>query len=164
MIDTSSDGPEKQSAPIACNAGSVFVLIRQHKKLEVFLMPGENSIQRKWRQFSASMEVGKISWQATPREVRQEVCLELSKLWSGDTCERFYELQKECIAMLSVFVGFAGQRLIVQLNAERAAFDRPDLDPAYGRLSAQGKRNTLRYFGTEFLRCSPEILQRGPIH
>ena len=123
--------------PVKSFSVSVFILKRDGGGPKVLLLRRTGYLAGLWCQVAGRIEPGEKAWQTAHREVREETRLELSELWSADICEQFYELDKECITLVPVFVGIAPTDAKVILNNdEHDAFERLSFDEAATRLSS----------------------------
>ncbi len=75
-----------------------------------------------WCQISGGIEDGEKAWEAAPRDVKEETGLNCDRLYSADICEQFYEVGRDAISMLPVFVGFVDAGAAVVINGEHSEF------------------------------------------
>ncbi len=134
---------------------SIFVLKFQQKEAKVLLLRRTRHLSGLWCQVAGGIEPGEKAWQTALREVQEETGLVLSELWSADICEQFYEVDKECITLVPVFVGIVSPNANIGLNNEHDAYRWVGFDEANAMLSFPGQRKTLAAVKDEFVDGQP---------
>ena len=163
MTDSVLESPKKHSFPIVCNSGFVCVPRWQNQQVELLLMCCTTLWQWESCQVEGSIELDRIKWRVAPREVREEAGFVLFELWSGDTCEAFYEPKKthcDC----AKFFGFVEPHSDVQLKSEYDVFDWLDFDKACKNLVFPVHRHTLSPIEAELVWRFPDSLLRIQIN
>ena len=135
----------------------------QNKQVELFLMRCATLWQWKWCQVEDSIELDGIKWHVASREVREEADFVLFELWSGDTCEVFYE-PKKIHCDYAIFFGFLEPHSDVQLKSEYDVFDWLDFDKACTHLVFPDHRHTLSHIEAELVWRVPDSLLRIQIN
>ena len=150
--------------PVKSFGVSVFVLQRGDSGATVLLLRRTGYLAGLWCQVAGKNEPGEKAWQTALREVGGETGLKLSELWSADICEQFYELDKDCITLVPVFVGFVSSAAKVTLNNEHDAFAWLSFDEAAARLSFPGQRKAVGAVKTDFVDREPNpVLRIGTV-
>lgn len=88
-------------------------------------------------------------------EAREETGIELSEIWSTDILEQFYEVDKECITLVPVFVSTVPTDTTVSLNDEHDAYEWVSLEKANTMLSFPGQQKALAAVKAEFVDKTP---------
>jgi len=108
-----------------------------------------------WCQVAGGIEPGEKAWQTALREVREETGLVVEDLWSADILEQFYEVDKECITVVPVFVGYVSADAEIVLNDEHDAFKWVGLAQASEIFSFPGQRKALAAVKEELVDRTP---------
>lgn len=130
---------------------------------EVLLLRRATSLAGTWCQVAGSIEAGETAWQAALRELEEETGLRPEALYSADTCEQFYEADRDAITMAPVFVAFVGAEAEVVLNPEHDAFRWVGFAEAVEMVCFGGQRRVLRWIEEEFVRRPPCTHLRIPL-
>jgi len=107
--------------PVKSFSVSVFILKPDPEGAKVLLLRRTGYLAGLWCQVAGGIESGEKAWQTALREVQEETGIVLSEIWSADICEQFYEVDKECITLVPVFVSSVPSDTEVVLNDEHDA-------------------------------------------
>lgn len=146
-----------QEIPIRSSAVSVVVLRGAGAESQLLLLRRTRSLAGEWCQIAGAVEAGETAWQAALREVEEETGLTLTRLYSADICEQFYEADRDAISLLPVFVGYARYDA-VRLNAEHSEFRWVSFEDAFPMVPFAGQRNVLRHIQSGFAERVPNPL------
>jgi len=141
--------------PVQSFSCSIFILRETGIETQVLLMRRTGTLAGTWCHVAGGIEAGESAWQTAVRETREETGLTLSSLWSADVLEQFYEVDKECITVVPVFVGFVPPDAQVFLNSEHDAFQWLPFDEAAKLYSFPGQRKALAAVKEEFIDRTP---------
>ena len=122
---------------------------------EVLLLKRTQSLAGTWCQIAGGIEEGETAWQTALRELDEETGLIPTALYSADTCEQFYEADRDCITIAPVFVGFVDSSAEVTLNHEHSEYRWVSFDKAVDMVSFGGQRRVLRWVEDEFVKREP---------
>ncbi|NTF98064.1 NUDIX hydrolase [Rhizobium rhizogenes] len=149
----------KREIPIKSFSISLFILRPRNSTFECLLMRRTGStLAGEWCQVAGGVEYGETAWQAALREAKEETGLTLEALYSGDTCEQFYEADRDAITLMPVFVAYAPSDCVVQLNDEHNDFCWLKFEDAAILLPFSGQRSTLEHIKREFVDRVPNPL------
>ena len=141
--------------PVSSHSVSVFLLRPDGQETQVLLMRRMGTLEGLWCQVAGGIEPGEKAWQTALREVREETGIQLDELWSADVLEQFYEPERECIALVPVFVGLVPAGTQVVLNDEHDAYQWVSFAEASELLSFSGQREVLSAVKREFVDKAP---------
>jgi dATP pyrophosphohydrolase len=122
---------------------------------EVLLLKRTQTLIGAWCQVAGSIEEGETAWQTALRELAEETGLLPSALYSADTCEQFYEADRDAITIAPVFVAFIDNTAEVLLNHEHSAFRWVSFEEAVELVAFGGQRRVLRWVEEEFIKRTP---------
>lgn len=108
--------------PIRSLAASLVAIRKTEARHEVLLLKRTQTLNGEWCQVAGSIEEGETAWQAALRELDEETGLQPNALYSADTCEQFYEADRNAITILPVFVAFIDIAAMVTLNHEHSEY------------------------------------------
>lgn len=141
--------------PIRAYGVSVIVLREIAEGTEVLLMRRAETLVGTWCQIAGGIETGESAWQAALRELKEETGLHPTAFYSADTCEQFYEPDRDCIAMFPVFVAYVSPDANVVLNSEHTAHRWMSFHDARNLVSFGGQRRVLEWVENEFVTRVP---------
>ena len=122
---------------------------------EVLLMRRADTLNGIWMSAAGRVEKGETGWQAAVREAEEENGLVPHTLYSVDIVEQFYNIPRDRVVVLPVFVGLVDADARVRLNDEHDAFRWLGFDAAIERIEFGGQRRILRYIHEEFIERTP---------
>ncbi|MGF1447065.1 MAG: NUDIX pyrophosphatase [Pikeienuella sp.] len=141
--------------PVKSFSVSIFILKPEGSETKVLLVRRTGYLAGLWCQIAGGIKPGEKAWQTAIREVREETGIELSEIWSADFLEQFYEVAKECITLVPVFVGTVPTDTIVRLNDEHDAHEWVSFEKANSMLSFPGQQRALAAVKAEFVDKAP---------
>jgi len=144
-----------QEIPIRCCVASSFLLKKENGDYRVLLLKRKQTIQGAWAGVGGSIEEGETAWQAILREIKEETGLTPETLYSADTCEQFYEIDKDSILIAPVFVAYVSDNAAVTINEEHSEFGWFTFEEAILKVSFPEQRRILRHIQQEFVQRQP---------
>lgn len=141
--------------PIRACIASLVAIRKIDVRHEVLLLKRTQTLAGEWCQVAGSIEEGESAWQTALRELDEETGLWPDALYSADTCEQFYEADRDCIIIAPVFVGFVDSAAKVTLNHEHSAYRWVSFDEAVEMVGFGGQRRVLRWIEDEFVKRRP---------
>lgn len=150
-----------QDIPVRAFAVSVIVLSGSGLDTRILLLNrAEDYTHGAWCQVAGGLVEAETAWQAALRELYTVTGLVPDHFYSADICEQFYEVERNCISMLPVFVAFVPEEARLQLNDAYTDAHWFTLQDALRVLHFPGQRNVLRYVWREFVESKPLDLLR----
>ncbi len=111
-----------------------------------------------WCQIAGKIEPGETAWQAALREMREEIALVPSRLYSADLCEQFYEIGTDSIWVAPIFVAYVDSDATVRLNEEHSEYCWVSIDRAVELLPFPGQKTMLMHIRHWFAKPEPSRL------
>jgi dihydroneopterin triphosphate diphosphatase len=146
----------KHEVPIRCDAICAVACRGEADATQVLMLRrASKKLYGEWCQIAGGIEAGETAPQAVLREMMEETGLVPDRLYSADTCEQFYDPDRECINIFPVFVAFIDREQEVVLNHEHSAFEWVSIDEAVMRVPFSGQREVLRHVESEFVARPP---------
>ena len=108
--------------PIRSFLASLVAVRETEARHEVLLLKRTQTLIGEWCQVAGSIEEGETAWQTALRELDEETGLQPNALYSADTCEQFYEADRDAITIAPVFVAFIDNAATVTLNHEHSEY------------------------------------------
>ena len=139
---------------------AVVVLRETQRGVETLLMRRRFTPAGTWSQVAGKLRAGETAWQAGLRELREETGLTPISFHSTDTCERYYEPDRDAITLAPVFVAYVAADAEPVLNEEHDAHRWCDLDTAIGLVSFGGQRRAFREIREDFVDHAPAAHHR----
>ncbi|MEP2640941.1 MULTISPECIES: NUDIX domain-containing protein [Roseobacteraceae] len=134
---------------------SIFLLKPDGAETKVLLLRRTGSLPGLWCQVAGGIEAGEKAWQTAIREVHEETGIVLTEIWSADIVEQFYEVAKDCITLVPVFVSRVPADSTVVLNDEHDAYEWVSFETASAMLSFPGQQKALAAVKAEFVDRKP---------
>ncbi|UWQ29542.1 NUDIX domain-containing protein [Leisingera sp. M527] len=150
--------------PIRAFLVSLVAIRKTNVRHEVLLLKRTQTLAGEWCQVAGSIEEGETAWQAALRELEEETGLKPTALYSADTCEQFYEADRDSITLAPVFAGFIENTARVTLNHEHSDYCWVSFDEAAEMVAFGGQRRVLRWIEDEFVKRPPSrhlLIGRG---
>jgi dATP pyrophosphohydrolase len=122
---------------------------------EILLLRRADSLAGIWMSAAGRVEQDEKGWQAAVREAEEETGLTPHTLYSVDQVEQFYNIARDRVIVLPVFLGFVDADAEVRLNHEHDAFEWLSFDDAIERIEFGGQRQILRFIRAEFIEREP---------
>ena len=134
---------------------------------EFLLLRRADTLQGIWMSAAGRVEKGEKGWHAAMREAEEETGLVPHTLYTVDTVEQFYNIARDRIVVLAVFLGHVHADAEVRLNDEHDAHEWLSIDDAIERTEFGGQRKVIRHIRDEFLDREPSAwlkvdLSRSP--
>lgn len=108
--------------PIRSFLASLVAVRKTEAQYEILLLKRTQTLIGEWCQVAGSIEEGETAWQTALRELYEETGLQPNALYSADTCEQFYEADRDAITIAPVFVAFIDNSATVILNHEHSDY------------------------------------------
>lgn len=134
---------------------SLVAIRRIEGRHEVLLLKRTQSLAGEWCQVAGGIEEGETAWQTALRELAEETGLTPDALYSADTCEQFYEADRDAITIAPVFVAVIDSNAEVSLNHEHSEFRWVSFEEAVELVAFGGQRRVLRWIKEEFIERRP---------
>lgn len=141
--------------PMRSFIASLVAVRKTETRHEVLLLKRTQTLVGEWCQVAGSIEEGEAAWQTALRELEEETGLKPTSLYSADTCEQFYEADRDSITIAPVFVGFIDSTAKVVLNHEHSEYRWVSFDEAVEMVAFGGQRRVLRWIEDEFVKRHP---------
>lgn len=122
---------------------------------EVLLLRRADTLKGIWMSAAGRVEPGEKGWQAAVREAQEETGLVPHTVYAVDMVEQFYNIARDRVIVLPVFLGLVEEGATVTLNHEHDAFRWLSFDAAIERTEFGGQRRILRYIREEFIERTP---------
>lgn len=122
---------------------------------EVLLLRRADTLQGIWMSVAGRVEPGEKGWQAAMREAHEETGLTPHTVYSIDMVAQFYNIRRDRVVVLPVFLGLVEAGTLVTLNDEHDAFRWLAFDEAIELTEFPGQRRILRYIHAEFIQREP---------
>jgi dATP pyrophosphohydrolase len=111
-----------------------------------------------WQMVSGKIEKNEKAWEAALREIKEETGLTPDRLYSINNVELFYEISRNCINIVPLFVGFidSNQDVILSLEHSESKWITPGEAKEY--LSFDHQADTMRLIKKRFVQQKPSEL------
>lgn len=140
------------SVPISCSVASAVVLEDSAGSPRMLLLKRAKSyLFDEWCHVSGGIESGETAWQAALREIREETGLRITRLYSADYTEQFYEASKNQVTIVPAFVAYAAAGQAVRLNAEHSEYRWVSFHEARNLVTFGGQRRLYDEIEREFV-------------
>jgi dATP pyrophosphohydrolase len=141
--------------PIRSFLASLVAVRKTEARYEVLLLKRTQTLIGEWCQVAGSIEEGEAAWQTALRELEEETGLQPNALYSADTCEQFYEADRDAITIAPVFVAFIDRAATVTLNHEHSEYRWVSFEEAIEMVAFGGQRRVLSWIEDEFVKRIP---------
>lgn len=141
--------------PIRSFLASLVAVRRTETQYQVLLLKRTRTLIGEWCQVAGGIEEGETAWQAALRELDEETGLQPNALYSADTCEQFYEADRDAITIAPVFVAFIDSSATVTLNHEHSDYRWVSFGEAIEMVAFGGQRRVLSWIEDEFVKRTP---------
>jgi dATP pyrophosphohydrolase len=141
--------------PIRSFLASLVAVRKTEARYEVLLLKRTQTLIGEWCQVAGSIEEGETAWQTALRELDEETGLQPNALYSADTCEQFYEADRDAITIAPVFVAFIDRAATVTLNHEHSEYRWVSFEEAIEMVAFGGQRRVLSWIEDEFVKRIP---------
>ena len=141
--------------PIRSFLASLVAVRQIETRHEVLLLKRTQTLVGEWCQVAGKIEEDETAWQTALRELDEETGLRPNALYSADTCEQFYEADRDAITIAPVFVAFIDSTATVTLNHEHSEYRWVSFNEAVEMVSFGGQRRVLNWIEDEFIKRTP---------
>lgn len=150
--------------PVRSFLASLVAVRETEARHEVLLLKRTQTLIGEWCQVAGSIEEGETAWQTALRELDEETGLQPNALYSADTCEQFYEADRDAITIAPVFVAFIDNSEKVRLNHEHSEYRWVSFSEAKEMVVFGGQRRVLSWIEDEFIKRKPSkhLLIKSP--
>ena len=108
-----------------------------------------------WCHVAGRIEDGETAWQAILREISEETGLTVTRLFSADYTEQFYEAKRNIVSIVPAFVAYVDPAQPVRLNAEHSEFRWVPISKAQSLVTFGGQRRLYEEVQREFIDRRP---------
>lgn len=122
---------------------------------EFLLLRRADTLAGIWMSAAGRVEPGEKGWQAAMREAEEETGLIPHTLYTVDVVEHFYNIARDRVVVLAVFLGHVDRAAEVMLNDEHDAYAWLPIDEAIERTEFGGQRQVIRHIRDEYLDRAP---------
>lgn len=135
----------------------VLVTIRLKERVPEFLVLRRKggTLDGSWCLITGCIELGETAWKAGVRELKEEAGLEPLDFYSADTCDQFYDPNREVLSIIPAFVAFVSDEAEVHLDSEHSDFRWCNLEEAKALVAFGGQRDLLNFTNREFIERVP---------
>lgn len=149
----------RQEIPVHCFSISLYVLRHTDNGEQVLILKRQDSLlAEQWCQICGRIEAGETAWQTALREAKEETGLIFDQIFSANYCEQFYEVRRNAIILVPVFIAYAPRDCRIQLNHEHSAYLWTSFKQAKEYLPFPGQHLALEYIERFFIRQNPHSL------
>jgi dihydroneopterin triphosphate diphosphatase len=108
-----------------------------------------------WQMISGRIEPGEKGWQAALREIKEETRLVPDRFYSANSLEAFYEVNKNCINLIPVFVAFIDTDQPVHISHEHSEYKWITAAEAEDYVAFSHQQEMLRTIESLFVKSTP---------
>lgn len=142
--------------PIRCSVAAAVVLedgVDQPRML--LLRRSKQPLFGEWCHVAGGIEDGETAWETALREIREETGLAVTRLFSADYNEQFYEARRNTFTVVPVFVAYVDSSQLVRLNTEHSEFRWVTIAEAQSLVTFGGQRRVYAEIQREFIDRRP---------
>jgi len=135
----------------------VVVTIRVRQRVPEFLVLRRKGgdLDGSWCLITGCIELGETAWKAGIRELKEEAGLDALEYYSADTCDQFYDANREILSVIPAFVAFVADGAEVQTDEEHSDYRWCSLQEAKDLVVFGGQRDLLDFTNREFIARTP---------
>ncbi len=142
--------------PIRCSVAAAVVLedgVDQPRML--LLRRSKQPLFGEWCHVAGGIEDGETAWETALREISEETGLAVTRLFSADYNEQFYEAGRNTFTVVPVFVAYVDSSQAVRLNTEHSEFRWVTIAEAQLLVTFGGQRRVYEEIQREFIDRRP---------
>ena len=121
----------------------------------LLLRRAKHPLLSEWCHVAGGIEDRETAWQAALREIREETGLAVTRLFSADCNEQFYEPGRNIFTIVPVFVAYVDSSQAVRLNSEYSEFRWVTVAEAQSLVTFGGQRRVYEEIQREFIDRRP---------
>ena len=147
---------EHQEVPIKSYSIAAYICrIIDGTCLHLIIQRAPGHLGETWQMISGLLETGETAVQAALREIEEETGLVPERFFSANVLEGFYEIQRNCIQLVPVFIGFVGPNQQVRLSHEHLSYRWVTADEAADFLVFPHQIETIKSIEANFVAQPP---------
>lgn len=116
------------SLPIHSSYTALVAMARLSGEAKLLLLKRTNG--NYWCHIAGRIEKGETAWQAAIRELKEETAIEVDAVQPSGYVDQFYDIDRDCINIVPVFVARVNAGSTVVLNEEHSEFKWCSLEEA----------------------------------
>ena len=136
---------------------AAYILKKEKEQTQYLLLRRSGKkLHGNWQMVSGGIEKGETAPQAAIREIQEETGLTPHRLYSADTLEIFYEVSKNGIIFVPVFVAFIDIDQTIRLSpSEHDAYQWLPFEKALTFLEFSNQKRIISHIDKEFVQKDP---------
>lgn len=141
--------------------GVSLFIVRADTKQYLLIRRSSKHLHGTWQMVTGGSHPGETATQTVLREMHEETGLRPQELYGADFVETFYDLRRDAIVFIPVFVAFIqGSEKIQLAPEEHDAFQWLDFRQAYDHLEFENQKQCITHIEKNFLQKTPSKLFR----
>lgn len=141
--------------PIRAYGAAVVLIKKVDGEGRFLLLQRANDPVDAWCYVAGKIEKNEKAYESAIREAKEETGLDVKDLYSADTCEQFYEINRDSIWIAPVFVGFVNEKAEVRLNNEHNRYKWCTFDECLELLTFPGTKKIIESINENFILKTP---------
>lgn len=142
--------------PISCCIASAVILEEGVSPPRMLILRRVvEQLYGEWCHVAGRIEAEETAWEAVLREIREETGLAVTRLFSADYTEQFYEPKRNIVSVVPAFVAYVDSSQPVRLNAEHSEFRWVTISDAQALVTFGGQRRLYEEVRREFVDRHP---------
>ena len=144
--------PRVSLAADRCAVASAVVLEDGVERPRMLLLRrSKGPLVGEWCHVAGGIEAGETPWQTVLREIREETGLSVSRLYSAEYNEQFYETRENVFNVVPVFVAYVDSSGPIRLNSEHSEHRWVTIAEAQSLVTFGGQRRVYEEVQREFI-------------